>query len=77
MDTPTTSKPITDFQVYLAEERTFLAWIRTGVALMGFGLVVAHFELFAEEPHINAPLSRPPTGPHSGSEQRLSRSAQP
>jgi putative membrane protein len=37
---------------YLAEERTFLAWIRTGIALMGFGLVVAQFELFADEPHI-------------------------
>jgi len=28
---------------YLAAERTFLAWIRTGLALMGFGFVVARF----------------------------------
>ena len=46
------SKPVTDLRVYLAQERTFLAWIRTGIALMGFGLVVAHFQLFADEPHI-------------------------
>jgi putative membrane protein len=46
------SKPVTDLRVYLAQERTFLAWIRTGIALMGFGLVVAHFQLFADQPHI-------------------------
>jgi putative membrane protein len=32
-----------DLRDYLAEERTFLAWIRTGLALMGFGFVVARF----------------------------------
>ncbi len=31
---------------FLAAERTFLAWIRTGLALMGFGFVVARFGLF-------------------------------
>jgi putative membrane protein len=52
MDTPIKGKPVGDLRDYLAEERTFLAWIRTGIGLMGFGLVVAHFELFAHEPHI-------------------------
>lgn len=33
----------------LAAERTFLAWIRTGLALMGFGFVVARFGLFLRE----------------------------
>jgi uncharacterized protein (DUF302 family)/uncharacterized membrane protein YidH (DUF202 family) len=33
---------------YLAAERTFLAWIRTGVALMGLGFVVARFGLFLQ-----------------------------
>ena len=33
---------------YLASERTFLAWIRTGLALMGFGFVVARFGLFLQ-----------------------------
>ena len=52
MDTSIKEKPMIDLRDYLAEERTFLAWIRTGIALMGFGLLVAHFELFADEPRI-------------------------
>ena len=38
-----------DPRIYLAAERTFLSWIRTGVALMGFGFVVARFGLFLHE----------------------------
>lgn len=38
-----------DPRVYLAAERTFLAWIRTGLSLMGFGFVVARFGLFLRE----------------------------
>ena len=34
---------------YLAAERTFLAWIRTGIALMGLGFVLARFGLFLQE----------------------------
>ena len=34
---------------YLAAERTLLAWIRTGIAMMGFGFVVARFGLFLEQ----------------------------
>ncbi len=34
---------------YLAAERTVLAWIRTGLALMGFGFVVARFGLFLQQ----------------------------
>lgn len=33
----------------LAAERTLLAWIRTGIALMAFGFVVARFGLFLRE----------------------------
>ena len=40
---------------YFAAERTFLAWIRTGLALMGFGFVVARFGLFLQEIHVVAP----------------------
>src|SRR5271163_1162831 len=40
---------------YLAAERTFLAWIRTGLALMGFGFVVARFGLFLQEVRLAAP----------------------
>ena len=39
----------TDPRIYFAAERTLLAWIRTGLALMGFGFVVARFGLFLRE----------------------------
>jgi uncharacterized protein (DUF302 family)/uncharacterized membrane protein YidH (DUF202 family) len=45
--TDTTPKP--DLRDALAAERTFLAWIRTGLALMGFGFVVARFGLFLQQ----------------------------
>src|SRR4051794_10996475 len=38
-----------DPRIYFAAERTLLAWVRTGVALMGFGFVVARFGLFLRE----------------------------
>lgn len=38
-----------DPRIYLAAERTFLAWIRTGLALMGFGFIAARFGLFLRE----------------------------
>ena len=37
---------------YLAAERTLLAWIRTGLAMMGFGFVVARFGLFLQQLHV-------------------------
>ena len=33
----------------MAAERTMLAWIRTGLALMGFGFVVSKFGLFLQK----------------------------
>ncbi len=53
MATPTENRPVPDLRDYLAEERTVLAWIRTGLALMGFGFVVARFGLFLNEVQIN------------------------
>jgi uncharacterized protein (DUF302 family)/uncharacterized membrane protein YidH (DUF202 family) len=41
---------------YLAAERTLLAWIRTGLALMGFGFVVARFGLFLQELQVSQRL---------------------
>jgi putative membrane protein len=44
------SDPVpTDPRIYFAAERTLLAWIRTGLAMMGFGFVVARFGLFLHE----------------------------
>jgi uncharacterized membrane protein YidH (DUF202 family) len=52
----------------LAAEGTFLAWIRTGLALVGFGFVVALRAIFAADaiPPADAPQSRL-TGSRCGS----------
>jgi len=41
--------PVDDPRVYLAVERTLLAWLRTGLGLMGVGFAVARFGLFLRE----------------------------
>ena len=43
METPVEGQGVANVRDYLAEERTFLAWIRTSLALMGFGFVVTAF----------------------------------
>lgn len=37
---------IRNFAEHSANERTFLAWIRTGIAVIAFGFVVEKFNLF-------------------------------
>jgi putative membrane protein len=49
MTTPAEPRQKAGLSDYLAAERTLLAWIRTGLALMGFGFVVARFGLFLEQ----------------------------
>lgn len=48
-----------DPRVRFAAERTLLAWVRTGVALMGFGFVVARFGLFLRELAATHPTETP------------------
>jgi putative membrane protein len=36
-------------RVHLANERTFLAWIRTSIGIMAFGFVVEKFALFIKQ----------------------------
>jgi putative membrane protein len=43
---PIAAKP--DAQEMLANERTFLSWLRTGISLMAFGFVVSKFDLFLQ-----------------------------
>jgi putative membrane protein len=35
--------------VHMANERTFLAWIRTSIGIMAFGFVVEKFALFIKQ----------------------------
>jgi putative membrane protein len=49
VNAPTKIIPSAELRDYLAEERTFLAWIRTGLALMAFGFVSARLEIFPDE----------------------------
>jgi putative membrane protein len=37
---------ITRYSDHAANERTFLAWVRTAIALMAFGFVIERFDLF-------------------------------
>lgn len=39
----------TKLREHLANERTFLAWIRTSIALIGLGFVIVKFALFLKE----------------------------
>lgn len=39
---------IRNFSDHAANERTFLAWVRTAIAVMAFGFLVERFDLFLE-----------------------------
>jgi len=41
-------KMIRNFSDHSANERTFLAWVRTSIAVMAFGFLVEKFDLFLE-----------------------------
>ena len=42
-------KPGETLRLHQANERTMLAWIRTGIALMAFGFAIARFGLFLRQ----------------------------
>jgi putative membrane protein len=48
---------------HLANERTLLAWVRTAVALMGLGFVVARFGLFLRQ--LTLEKAAPPEPAHA------------
>jgi putative membrane protein len=52
-----------DPRVYFAAERTLLAWLRTGLTIMGFGFVVARFGLFLRLLRLQQPA---PSVPNHG-----------
>jgi putative membrane protein len=49
----------------LANERTFLAYVRTALAFIGFGFVIARFALFASEMSSVAHIAIPHARAHS------------
>jgi putative membrane protein len=51
---------LVDPRIRLAAERTLLAWIRTGLAMMGFGFVVARFALWLRAFAVTAPSEPQP-----------------
>ena len=51
-------------RVHMANERTFLAWIRTSISIMAFGFVVEKFSLFVKQfaYYLGKEASPPPSG---------------
>lgn len=44
-----TQKKFANRRVHMANERTFLAWVRTSIAIMAFGFVVERFAIFMNQ----------------------------
>jgi uncharacterized membrane protein YidH (DUF202 family) len=57
-------KKVRDRRVRMANERTFLAWIRTSISIMAFGFVVEKFSLFVRQ--LSAYLGREASVPSPG-----------
>lgn len=57
-------KPARDRRVHMANERTFLAWIRTSISIMAFGFVVEKFSLFVKQFsfYLGKEAAPPPSG---------------
>jgi uncharacterized membrane protein YidH (DUF202 family) len=49
MTDPRKEKQAQNRRVHMANERTFLAWIRTSIGIMAFGFVVEKFALFVKQ----------------------------
>jgi putative membrane protein len=47
--------PASDPRVFFASERTLLAWLRTGVTIVGLGFVVSRFGLFLQLVALESP----------------------
>ena len=58
-----------------ANERTFLAWLRTSIALIGFGFAIARFGLFLRQLRVAATQNS--AGGGSGSRFELAQNLEP
>jgi uncharacterized membrane protein YidH (DUF202 family) len=63
LETATDTK-IRNRRVHMANERTFLAWIRTSISIMAFGFVVEKFSLFVKQ--LSYYLGKEATPPPAG-----------
>ncbi len=64
------SASVRNRRVHMANERTFLAWIRTSIGIMAFGFVVEKFALFIKQMslilgEVNIEKALPPTHGYS------------
>lgn len=57
---------IARYSDHAANERTFLAWVRTGIAIMAFGFLVERFNIF---------LKMAATSLHQGTPQASARAS--
>jgi putative membrane protein len=55
---------ITRYSDHAANERTFLAWVRTAIAMMAFGFVIERFDLFLR--YAAPPAAQQKIAPHGG-----------
>jgi putative membrane protein len=60
-------RPPETLNLHLANERTMLAWLRTGISLMGFGFAIARFGLYLREHAMAEHIELGPAASHVGS----------
>ena len=58
--------PVETLRLHQANERTLLAWLRTGIALMAFGFAIARFSLFLNQLAAAGGFAHAPRGVGSG-----------
>jgi putative membrane protein len=64
-----TKEPKIDRQrEHQANERTFLAWIRTSVSLIAFGFAIARFGIFLQQLHLTLTRQEAPSNPFLSSQ---------
>ncbi|WP_421657282.1 YidH family protein [Leptothermofonsia sp. ETS-13] len=64
-----TKEPKIDRQrEHQANERTFLAWLRTSISLIGFGVAIARFGIFLQQLHLSLTQQESTTHPFFNSE---------
>lgn len=58
------SAKVRNRRVHMANERTFLAWIRTSIGIMAFGFVVERFAIFVRQVSyfLGKEIAAPPRG---------------